>query len=170
MQLLIHALTSVPDTWWRHQMETFSALLALCAGNSPCHRWIIRTKASDGALMFSLICTWINGQVNNPEASNFRRHPAHYDGTVMYEKIWAIYLFYNHVFFPAHSQISKTLRLISIRHWHDTFTLDWCLIVIDLRAFAIWVIFHSGERIATICAMSILRSNKSSKYFFDVLK
>ena len=22
-------------TWWRHQMEKFSALLALCAGNSP---------------------------------------------------------------------------------------------------------------------------------------
>ena len=22
-------------TWWRHQMETFPALLALCAGNSP---------------------------------------------------------------------------------------------------------------------------------------
>ena len=21
--------------WWRHQMETFSALLAFCAGNSP---------------------------------------------------------------------------------------------------------------------------------------
>ena len=24
-----------PYSWWRHQMETFSALLALCAGNSP---------------------------------------------------------------------------------------------------------------------------------------
>ena len=24
-----------PMTWWRHQMETFSALLAICAGNSP---------------------------------------------------------------------------------------------------------------------------------------
>ena len=23
------------STWWRHQMETFSALLVLCAGNSP---------------------------------------------------------------------------------------------------------------------------------------
>ena len=23
------------DTWWRHQMETFSALLAICGGNSP---------------------------------------------------------------------------------------------------------------------------------------
>ena len=22
-------------TWWRHQMKTFSALLAICAGNSP---------------------------------------------------------------------------------------------------------------------------------------
>ena len=30
-------LLSSPDghSWWRHQMETFSALLALCAGNSP---------------------------------------------------------------------------------------------------------------------------------------
>ena len=26
---------SYPSPWWRHQMETFSALLALCAGNSP---------------------------------------------------------------------------------------------------------------------------------------
>ena len=24
-----------PGSWWRHQMETFSALLAICAGNSP---------------------------------------------------------------------------------------------------------------------------------------
>ena len=25
----------ITSTWWRHQMETFSALLAICAGNSP---------------------------------------------------------------------------------------------------------------------------------------
>ena len=24
-----------PFSWWRHQMETFSALLVICAGNSP---------------------------------------------------------------------------------------------------------------------------------------
>ena len=35
--------------WWRHQMETFSALLALCAGSSPV------TGQWHGAL-FSLIC------------------------------------------------------------------------------------------------------------------
>ena len=37
-----------------------------------------------GALMFSLICTRINGWVNNREAGDLRRHRAHYDVTVMY--------------------------------------------------------------------------------------
>ena len=27
--------SKITHTWWRHQMETFSALLAICAGNSP---------------------------------------------------------------------------------------------------------------------------------------
>ena len=33
--------------------------------------------------MFSLICTRINGWVNNGEAGDLRRHRAHYDVTVM---------------------------------------------------------------------------------------
>ena len=36
-----------------------------------------------GALMFSLICTWINGWVNNREAGDLRRNRAHYDVIVM---------------------------------------------------------------------------------------
>ena len=36
-----------------------------------------------GALMFSLICAWIKGCVNNREAGDLRRHHAHYDVTVM---------------------------------------------------------------------------------------
>ena len=36
----------VTHTWWRHQMEAFSALLAFGAGNSR-YRWIPHTKASD---------------------------------------------------------------------------------------------------------------------------
>ena len=36
-----------------------------------------------GALMFSLICVWINGWVNNREASDLRRYRAHYDVTVV---------------------------------------------------------------------------------------
>ena len=36
-----------------------------------------------GALMFSLICVWINGWVNNREAGDLRRSRAHYDIIVM---------------------------------------------------------------------------------------
>ena len=36
-----------------------------------------------GALMFSLICTWINGWINNGEAGDLTRHRAYYDVTVM---------------------------------------------------------------------------------------
>ena len=36
-----------------------------------------------GALMFSLICTWTNSWVNNREAGHLRCHRAHYDVTVM---------------------------------------------------------------------------------------
>ena len=36
-----------------------------------------------GALMFSLICAWINAWVNNREAGDFRRNRAHYDVSVM---------------------------------------------------------------------------------------
>ena len=36
-----------------------------------------------GALMFSLICVWINGWVNNREAGDLRRYRAHYDVIVM---------------------------------------------------------------------------------------
>ena len=68
-------------SWWRHQMETFSPLLAICAGNSPVHS---RHKGQwRGALMFTLICVWINGWVNNREAGDLRRYRAHYDVIVM---------------------------------------------------------------------------------------
>ena len=53
--------------WWRHQMETFSLLLA---------QW-------RGTLIFSLICAWINGWINNREAGDLRRHRHHYDVIVM---------------------------------------------------------------------------------------
>ena len=36
-----------------------------------------------GVLMFSLICVWINGWVNNREAGDLRRYRAHYDVSVM---------------------------------------------------------------------------------------
>ena len=78
--IIIHSCSHV--TWWRHQMETFSALLAICAGNSPvtvefpAQRPV--TRSFD--VFFNLrIYRW----VNNREAGDLRRHPAHYDVIVM---------------------------------------------------------------------------------------
>ena len=38
-----------------------------------------------GAMMFSLICAWINGWFHNRDAGDFRRHRSHYDVTVMHD-------------------------------------------------------------------------------------
>ena len=50
-----------------------------------------------GALMFSLICTWINVWVNNREAGDLRRHCAHYDVIVMYvpRNMHTVFLLYD---------------------------------------------------------------------------
>ena len=66
--------------WWCHQI--FSALLALCAGNSPVNfphkgQW-------HGALVFSFICVWTNGWVHDRDADDLRCYGAHYDVTIMH--------------------------------------------------------------------------------------
>ena len=60
-----------------------SALLALCAGNSPITDEFPCKDPWRGALMFSFSCAWINGWANNKDASDLKRHRADYDVTVM---------------------------------------------------------------------------------------
>ena len=71
-------------------METFSALLALCAGNSPVPVNSPHKGQWRGALMFTLICARINDWVNNREAGGLRRLLDHYDVSVMHihDAIW----------------------------------------------------------------------------------
>ena len=52
--------------------------------NWPSVRGIHRSQLR-GASMFSLICVWINGWVNNGETDDLRRHRDHYDVNVMTE-------------------------------------------------------------------------------------
>ena len=76
--------------WRRHQIETFSALLAIRAGNSPipgefpAQRPVTRSFYH---VDVSLICARISGWVNNGEAGDFRRHRAHYDVIVMFDNL-----------------------------------------------------------------------------------
>ena len=69
--------------WWRHQMENFPHYWPFVRG---IHRPPVNFPHKSqwrGALMFSLICAWINGWVNNGEAADLRRHRVHCDVTVM---------------------------------------------------------------------------------------
>ena len=68
---------------WCHQMETFSTLLALCAGNSQVTGEFLTQRPVMRSFYISLICAWINDWVNNHEASDLRCHRAHYDVILM---------------------------------------------------------------------------------------
>ena len=82
-------------TRWRHQEETLPRYWPFVRG---IHRPPVNSshKAQRrGDLMFSLICAWISGWVNNREAGDLRRHRAHYDVIVInfgyfddFNKLW----------------------------------------------------------------------------------
>ena len=65
---------------WKHFPRYWPFVLGI-------HRWPVNSPHKGqwrGALMFSLICAWTNGWVNNREAGDSRRHRARYHITVMY--------------------------------------------------------------------------------------
>ena len=69
------------------------------------------------ALMFSLICTWINDWVNNGEAGDLRRYCTHYDVTVMSadQSLWCIMTWRGH----------NELREIQIVPWSFCLSCMW---------------------------------------------
>ena len=71
------------NPWWRHQIETLSALLAFCGGESCGHRWIPFTKPVTRGFDVSLICARTNAMPNNRYGGDLRRHRSHYDVTAM---------------------------------------------------------------------------------------
>ena len=68
---------------WRHHMETFSALLALCEGNPSVTGGFRSQRPVTRSFGIFLISAWRYGWVNNRDADDFRCHCAHYGVTVM---------------------------------------------------------------------------------------
>ena len=71
-------------SWWRHQLEFFSASLTFCV----CHALVTGEFPHKGqwrgTLIFSLICVRINGWVKNHETADLGCLRAHYDVIVMW--------------------------------------------------------------------------------------
>ena len=123
-------------SWWRHPMETFSALLALCAGihrspvNSP-HKGQWR-----GVFMFSLIGAWTNGCANNRSAGiTWNKHQCIVKKSgmqILY--IWQEFFFWQHhwttmrvrvgqIMYAIYISISKYLGQPSLHNAYITGTL-----------------------------------------------
>ena len=86
----IMIILQVNYLWLYHLWFTTIVTYTVPIVNWPFVRGIHRSPVNSphkgqwrGALMFSLICAWINGWLNNREAGDLRRHRAHYDVTVM---------------------------------------------------------------------------------------
>ena len=72
---------------WRHKMETFSALLAICAGNSPAPgEFPVQRPVTRSFDVF--LDLRLNNWINNREAGDLRRHRSHYDVIVMVSSQW----------------------------------------------------------------------------------
>ena len=75
--------SSFSETWWRHQMEIFSALLALCGGNSP-----VTGEFPSQRPVTRSFDVFFDLRLNKRMSKQswgwwLRRHHAHYDVIVM---------------------------------------------------------------------------------------
>ena len=68
---------------WKHFLRYWSYVWGI--NRSPVNS--LHKGQWRGALMFSLICAWIDGWVNNCEAGDLRCHCTHYDVIVMTNKM-----------------------------------------------------------------------------------
>ena len=125
---------------WKHLPRYWPFVLGIHRSpvNSPhkCQwRW---------ALMFSLICVWINGWVNNREAGDWRRYRAHCDVTVIFSVIFLVMItlltlkqlgivlkiqFYFLLFFPINAIFlcERSPILWVFRQWELWVLMTWCL-------------------------------------------
>ena len=115
-QWAIMQTCSREQSWWRHQMEKFSALLVLCAGNSPAPVNSPHKGQWRGALMFSLIYAWINGWVNNREDGDLRRHRAHF-----YVNVMVTYDLYRPLTIYVKLRVAHASEMLGtfLHHWYQ---------------------------------------------------
>ena len=141
--------------WWRHQWKHFPR-------NWPFVRGIHRSPVNSPhkgqwrkALIFSLICVWINVWVNNREAGDLRRYRAHYDVIVMWIWIFDFLLNKSSCQFQYFIRIGHTFTFIILHlmimkflsvGWFDCFKHLCSIIgVINFVNFLIYLFFSDGN-------------------------
>ena len=114
-----------------------------------------------GGLIYSLICAWINGWVNNREAVDLRRHWAHCDVNVLITVIWqdgfviSIVILFPLLIFPP----SKTLTMTLTHPMSDCTNLVWLA-----SDFPTWNFCIRGDKVVHLNSPLLRKSQKSNKF------
>ena len=116
--------TNSTGTWWRHQMETFSTLLSLCAGNSPITGEFPSQRPVTRSFDVSLICA-LNKQswgcwFQTPLRSLWR-HCNELDPLFMLPPSWQwfnimFHCFYNMFLVPG-TRLRHMVNISAWQHW-----------------------------------------------------
>ena len=108
--------------------------------------------------MFSLICIWINGWVNNREPGDLRRYRAHYDVTELWYRCVWIVLF---MFLPWSMGSSYHVRNIMMyRVLYTVVTNGWCT-----HSMVILVIIHQNN---PLVSASTVRHSTTETHTVDL--
>ena len=95
--------------WWRHPMETFSALLAICAGNSPATAEL--PAQSPVTRSFDIFFDLSLNKRLSKQSWVWRRHRAHYDVIVMVQPNYRTFTKYlDHVPWECFTTLNEHLK------------------------------------------------------------
>ena len=128
--------TEYCKSWWRHQMETFFALLALCAGNSLVTGEFPSQCPVTRSFNVFFICAWINGWANNREARDLRRYRVHYDVIVMIW--WLDHEIWNSLFFWLLVIFHKPLLMAGMGGWVVVVVVGGWVVVVVVGGWWLW--------------------------------
>ena len=116
------------------------------------------------ALMFSLICTWINGWVNTREAGDLRCHRAHYDIIIMQldRHLESCCVCFSHA--PQSGWFCNVIYLFS--EWHTCLTFKW--ISTNLRWFQILTASESAKLFINIFTLLEFSVWKGTDFIMNI--
>ena len=119
-----------------------------------------------GALMFSLICVWINSWVNNRETGDLRRHRAHYDVIVMWPHTNMNMLYVAYICKTWRNDFLWAMELNTKHYEENTLWTPWMpwKITKTMLNFSKYICSSTGEQFVN----GILYDNYRPWYFFFI--
>ena len=141
-------------SWWRHQLETFSAILAFYVGNSPVNGEFPAQRPATRSFDVFFDQGLNKCLTNNREAGDFRRHRTHYTGIVM----WCTDSFVDS---PSAAVVLTILGRAGINVWY--FEDDFKSI---FSIEALCILIHSS--VMSVASFFVTINKRRIKYWYRV--